>query len=72
MSLLYSILKPIVRKVIKGSSLHQEEELTDFLRTHSFRDARIKGADYHYLLCGKGDVTGIWINQMIAYCLYTT
>jgi hypothetical protein len=24
MSLLYSILKPIVRKVVKGSSLHQE------------------------------------------------
>ena len=25
MSLLYSSLKPIVRKVVKGSSLHQEE-----------------------------------------------
>ena len=38
-----------------------EEELSDFLRTHPFRDARIKGADYHYLLCGKGDVTLIFL-----------
>ena len=30
MSLLYSILKPIVRKVIKGSSLHQEESYEEF------------------------------------------
>lgn len=34
-----------------------EEELADFLRTHPFRDEHINGADYHYLLCGKGDVT---------------
>ncbi len=30
MSLLYSILKPIVRKVIKGSSIHQEESYEEF------------------------------------------
>ena len=30
MSLLYSILKPIVRKVIKGSSLHREESYEEF------------------------------------------
>ena len=32
MSLLYSILKPIVRKVVKGSSLHQEESYEAFKR----------------------------------------
>ena len=32
MSLLYSILKPIVRKVVKGSSLHQEESYEEFKR----------------------------------------
>ena len=32
MSLLYSILKPIVRKVVKGSSLHQEEDYAQFKR----------------------------------------
>ena len=30
MSLLYRILKPIVRKVIKGSSLHHEESYEEF------------------------------------------
>lgn len=30
MSLLYSILKPVVRKVVKGSSLHQEENYEEF------------------------------------------
>ena len=30
MSLLYSILKPIVRKVVKGSSVHQEESYVIF------------------------------------------
>ena len=30
MSLLYSILKPVVRKVVKGSSLHQEESYEEF------------------------------------------
>ncbi len=30
MSLLYSILKPVVRKVIKGSSLHREESYEEF------------------------------------------
>ena len=30
MSLLYSILKPIVRKIVKGSSLHQEENYEEF------------------------------------------
>ena len=32
MSLLYSILKPIVRKVVKGSSLHREESYEEFKR----------------------------------------
>ena len=32
MSLLYSILKPIVRRVVKGSSLHQEESYEAFKR----------------------------------------
>ncbi len=30
MSLLYSVLKPIVRKVVKGSSLHREESYEEF------------------------------------------
>ena len=30
MSLLYAILKPIVREVVKGSSLHQEESYEEF------------------------------------------
>ena len=30
MSLLYSILKPIVRKAVKGSSLHREESYEEF------------------------------------------
>ena len=30
MSLLYGILKPFVRKVVKGSSLHQEESYEEF------------------------------------------
>lgn len=30
MSLLYSILKPIVRKKVKGSNLHQEESYEEF------------------------------------------
>ena len=42
-------------------SMPYEELLTDFLRTHPFQDARINGADYHYLLCGKGDVTLIFL-----------
>ncbi len=32
MRLLYSILKPVVRKVVKGSSLHQEESYEEFKR----------------------------------------
>ena len=30
MSLLYSILKPIARKIVKGSSIHQEESYEAF------------------------------------------
>ena len=30
MSVLYSIIKPVVRKVVKGSSLHQEESYEEF------------------------------------------
>lgn len=32
MSLLYRILKPIVRRVVKGSSLHREESYKEFNR----------------------------------------
>lgn len=30
MSFLYSVIKPIVRKKVKGSSLHQEESYEEF------------------------------------------
>ena len=42
MSLLYSILKPIVRKVIKGSSLHQEESYEEFKRESYKVQARFR------------------------------
>lgn len=38
-----------------------EELLADFLKTHSYQDVRIKGAEYHYLLCGKGETTLIFL-----------
>ena len=51
MSLLYSILKPVVRKVIKGSSLHQEESYEEFKQAsydiqRKFRFALPKIRDY--------------------------
>ena len=44
MSLLYSILKPIVRKVIKGSSLHQEESYEEFKQESYKIQAKFKFA----------------------------
>lgn len=44
MSLLYSILKPIVRKVIKGSSLHQEESYEEFKRESYKTQAKFRFA----------------------------
>ena len=38
-----------------------EEELADFLQTHPFQDEHINGADYHYLFCGKGETTLIFL-----------
>ncbi len=38
-----------------------EELLTDFLKTHPYQDERINGADYHYLLCGTGETTLIFL-----------
>ena len=53
MSFLYSILKPVVRKVVKGSSLHQEESYEEFKQAsydvqRKFRFAlpRIKGFEF--------------------------
>ena len=42
MSLLYSILKPIARKVVKGSSLHQEESYEEFKRESYKVQARFR------------------------------
>lgn len=54
MSLLYSILKPVVRKIVKGSSLHQEESYEDFRQASydvqkKFRFAlpEIRGFEFH-------------------------
>ena len=38
-----------------------EEQLTDFLKTHPYKDVAIKGANFHYLLCGNGDTTLIFL-----------
>ena len=53
MSLLYSIIKPIVRKVVKGSSLHQEENYEEFKqasydiqRKFHFALPKIKGFEF--------------------------
>lgn len=53
MSLLYSILKPIVRKKIKGSNLHQEESYEEFKRMSyevqsKFRFALPEIKDYEF------------------------
>ena len=53
MSLLYSILKPVVRKVVKGSSLHQEESYEEFKQAsydiqRKFRFALPKIRDYEF------------------------
>ena len=39
-----------------------ETLLTDFLRMHPFREERINGAEYHYLLCGQGETTLIFLS----------
>lgn len=44
MSLLYRILKPIVRKVVKGSSLHQEESYEEFKQASYEIQAKFKFA----------------------------
>lgn len=38
-----------------------EELLSEFLRTHPYTDVVIDGANYHYLLCGKGEKTLIFL-----------
>ena len=53
MSLLYSILKPIVKTVVKGSSLHKEESYEEFKqasydiqRKFKFSLPKIKGFEF--------------------------
>ena len=53
MSLLYSILKPVMRKVVKGSSVHQEESYEEFKQASyaiqkkfKFTLPRIKGYEF--------------------------
>ena len=53
MSLLFSILKPIVKKKIKGSSLHQEESYEEFKQASydiqskfKFELPKIKGIEF--------------------------
>ena len=53
MSLLYSLLKPIVRKVVKGSSLHREESYEEFKqasydvqKTFQFKLPSIRGYEF--------------------------
>ena len=38
-----------------------EEALAVFLSTHPYRDVCIDGADYHYLHCGKGETTPVFL-----------
>lgn len=38
-----------------------EEELAVFLSMHPYRDLCIDGAEYHYLLCGKGETTLVFL-----------
>ena len=38
-----------------------EELLKEFLRTHPYKDVVVEGAKFHYLLCGKGDTTLIFL-----------
>lgn len=38
-----------------------EEQLTEFLKTHPYKDVIVNGANYHYLLCGNGDTTLIFL-----------
>lgn len=53
MSLLYRILKPIVRRVVKGSSLHREESYEEFKQAsydiqkkYKFQLPTIKGYEF--------------------------
>lgn len=53
MSLLYRILKPIVRRVVKGSSLHREESYKEFKQAsydiqkkYKFQLPTIKGYEF--------------------------
>lgn len=54
MSFLYSVIKPIVRKAVKGSSLHQEESYEEFKQASydirkkfKFALPNIKGFEFH-------------------------
>ena len=38
-----------------------EELLKEFLRTHPYKEVVVEGAKFHYLLCGKGDTTLIFL-----------
>ena len=38
-----------------------EESLNDFLESHPFRDVKAGGANFHYLLCGQGEQTLIFL-----------
>ncbi len=53
MSFLYSVIKPIVRKKVKGSSLHQEESYEEFKQASydiqskfKFELPKIKGIEF--------------------------
>ena len=69
MSLLYSILKPIVKTVVKGSSLHKEESYEEFKqasydiqRKFKFSLPKFKGFEFRdeimdgfHVIVGKKD-----------------
>jgi pimeloyl-ACP methyl ester carboxylesterase len=42
-------------------NISYEEQLTGFLKTHPYKDVVIDGANFHYLHCGKGDKTLIFL-----------
>lgn len=79
MSLLYSILKPIVRKVVKGSSLHQEESYEAFKQASyevqkkfKFALPKIKGFEFRdepldgfHIIVGKE--AGTHPNKAVVY-----
>ena len=48
-----------------------EEALAVFLSTHPYRDVCIDGAEYHYLLCGKGETTLVFLVGGMGLSYYT-